>query len=141
MFGITRVFADEAEVAANALAGDAAASEQAASAIASLGPIIMMVALFAIMYFVMIRPQRKKEKETQAMINALTVGDKIVTIGGICGKVVKIKDDFIFIESGNIGTQNEKSIIKMERQSVRSVEKKADSKKVDSIPDEPETDK
>ena len=61
------------------------------------------------------------------MIDALVVGDKIVTIGGICGKVVKIKDDYIFIESGNIGTQDEKSIIKMERSSVRSVEKKIEA--------------
>lgn len=141
MFGLTTVFADEVENAANTLAADAAAGEQAASVIASLGPIVMMIALFAIMYFVMIRPQRKKEKETQAMIKALAVGDKIVTIGGICGKVVKLKDDYIFIESGNIGTQSEKSIIKMERQAVRSVEKKADTKKIDSIPDEDETDK
>lgn len=141
MFGITKVFADEIETAANTLASDAAASEQAAATMASLGPIIMMVALFAIMYFVMIRPQRKKEKETQAMIKALAVGDKIVTIGGICGKVVKIKDDYIFIESGNIGTQTEKSVIKMERQAVRSVEKKADTKVVESIPDETDADK
>ena len=138
MFGITKVLAAPAENAANALATDAQAGEQAAQVMGSLGPIIMMVALFAIMYFVMIRPQRKKEKETQAMINALAVGDKIVTIGGICGKVVKIKDDFIFIETGNIGTQTEKSVLKMERQSVRSVEKKADTKKVESIPDEEE---
>ena len=138
MFGITKVLSAPAENAANALATDAQAGEQAAQVMGSLGPIIMMVALFAIMYFVMIRPQRKKEKETQAMINALAVGDKIVTIGGICGKVVKIKDDFIFIETGNIGTQTEKSVLKMERQSVRSVEKKADTKKVESIPDEEE---
>ncbi len=138
MFGIAKVLAAPAENAANALATDAQAGEQAAQVMGSLGPIIMMVALFAIMYFVMIRPQRKKEKETQAMINALAVGDKIVTIGGICGKVVKIKDDFIFIETGNIGTQTEKSVLKMERQSVRSVEKKADTKKVESIPDEEE---
>ena len=138
MFGIAKVLSAPAENAANALATDAQAGEQAAQVMGSLGPIIMMVALFAIMYFVMIRPQRKKEKETQAMINALAVGDKIVTIGGICGKVVKIKDDFIFIETGNIGTQTEKSVLKMERQSVRSVEKKADTKKVESIPDEEE---
>ncbi len=53
----------------------------------------------------MIRPQRKKEKETKAMINAMKVGDKVVTIfGGICGKVAKIKDEYVFIETGNICT-------------------------------------
>lgn len=134
MLGITKVLAD---TAANNLATDSQVSEQAAQTMSTVGPLVMMIALFVIMYFVLIRPQRKKEKEAQAMIKALTVGDKIVTIGGICGKIVKIKDDYIFIESGNIGNPNEKTLIKMERQSVRSVEKKADTKQVDSIPDEP----
>ena len=47
--------------------------------------IIMMVALFAIMYFVMIRPQKKKQKEEQQMRDNIQVGDEVVTIGGICG--------------------------------------------------------
>ncbi|MBE7044002.1 MAG: preprotein translocase subunit YajC [Ruminococcaceae bacterium] len=89
-----------------------------------LSSIIMMVAIFAIMYFMMIRPQRKKEKETREMIAALIVGDKVVTIGGICGKVVKIKDDYIYLETGNVGTPEDRSVIKMERSSIRSVEKK-----------------
>ena len=72
----------------------------------------------------MIRPQRKREKETKAMINALKVGDKVVSIGGICGKVSKIKDDFVIIETGNIGTQDERSFIKMERDSIKTVETK-----------------
>ena len=126
MFQLTTILATGAQTASNA-AADAEAAQQAATVAGGLMPIIMMVAIFALMYFMMIRPQRKKEKETKAMIDALVVGDKIVTIGGICGKVVKIKDDYIFIESGNIGTQAEKSIIKMERSSVRSVEKKIEA--------------
>ena len=86
--------------------------------------IILMVLLVATMYFMMIRPQRKREKETRAMINALKVGDKVVTIGGICGKIAKIKDNYVILETGNIGTQTEKSFIKMERDSIKSVEKK-----------------
>ena len=54
--------------------------------------------------------------------HGLKVGDKVVTIGGICGKVSKIKDEFVFIETGNIGTQDEKSVIKMERDAIRTVE-------------------
>ena len=123
MFQLTTILATGTQTASNATT-DAQVSQQAATVAGGLMPIIMMVAIFALMYFMMIRPQRKKEKETKAMIDALVVGDKIVTIGGICGKVVKIKDDYIFIESGNIGTQDEKSIIKMERSSVRSLEKK-----------------
>jgi len=87
--------------------------------LASALPFIILIAL---MYFMMIRPQRKKEKELKAMINAMKVGDKVVTIGGICGKVVKIKDEFVFIETGNVGTPDEKSVIKMERDSIKTVE-------------------
>ena len=72
----------------------------------------------------LIRPQRKRDKETKAMLDALKVGDKVVTVGGICGKVSKIKDSFVFVETGNIGTQEEKSLIKFERSAIKSVEKK-----------------
>lgn len=92
-----------------------------ASMLSMLLPIVLIIVLF---YFMMIKPQRKKEKETKAMIDAMKVGDKVVTIGGICGKVVKIKDQFVFIESGNIGTENERSVIKMERDAVKTVEQK-----------------
>ncbi len=89
------------------------------STVVSILPLVLIIVL---LYFMMIRPQRKREKETKAMINAMKVGDKVVTIGGICGKVAKIKDEFVFIETGNIGTQDEKSVIKMERDAVKSVE-------------------
>ena len=59
----------------------------------SIQMIVMMVILFAVMYFLMIRPQKKRQKEEQEMRNALEIGDEIVTIGGIVGRVVAIKDD------------------------------------------------
>lgn len=62
-----------------------------------IGPLVLLILL---MYFMLIRPQKKKEKEINAMRSALKVGDTIVTIGGICGKVVKIKDDTIVIQVG-----------------------------------------
>lgn len=62
--------------------------------------IIMLVAMFGIMYFVMIRPQKKRQKEEQAMREAVEVGDDITTIGGICGKVVTTKEDSLIIETG-----------------------------------------
>lgn len=105
-------------------------STPAPGAAAKSGPLNMIVTFLPIvlvivlLYFMMIRPQRKREKETKEMIDAMKVGDKIVTIGGICGKVVKIKDEFVFIESGNIGTENEKSVIKMERDAIKTVEQK-----------------
>ncbi|MBQ8016290.1 MAG: preprotein translocase subunit YajC [Clostridia bacterium] len=62
--------------------------------------IIMMVALFAVMYFVMIRPQKKKQKEEQNMRDSIQVGDEITTIGGIMGRVVTVKEDSLIIETG-----------------------------------------
>ena len=62
--------------------------------------IIMMVALFGVMYFVMIRPQKKKQKEEQTMRDTIQVGDEITTIGGIMGRVVTVKDDSLIIETG-----------------------------------------
>ncbi|MBE6904301.1 MAG: preprotein translocase subunit YajC [Ruminococcaceae bacterium] len=60
-------------------------------------PILLLVAL----YFIMIRPQKKKEKETAKMRNELQIGDEVTTIGGIIGRVVQIKDqDQIVLETG-----------------------------------------
>ncbi len=92
-----------------------------AALISSFLPLILMIAVF---YFLLIRPQRKRDKEKRAMLDALKVGDKVVTIGGICGKVSKIKDNYVFIETGNIGTEDQKSVIKMERSSINTVEQK-----------------
>ncbi len=62
--------------------------------------IIMLVGMFAIMYFLMIRPQKKRQKEEQAMRDSVEVGDEITSIGGICGKVVTTKEDSLIIETG-----------------------------------------
>ena len=62
--------------------------------------IVFLVVMIAVMYFVMIRPQRKRQKEEQEMRNAVEVGDEITTIGGICGKVVIVKEQHLIIETG-----------------------------------------
>ncbi|MBQ8752960.1 MAG: preprotein translocase subunit YajC [Clostridia bacterium] len=62
--------------------------------------LIMLVVVFALMYFIMIRPQNKKRKEEQKMRDSIRVGDEIVTIGGICGRVVNVKEDTLIIETG-----------------------------------------
>ncbi|QHQ34758.1 preprotein translocase subunit YajC [Algicella marina] len=67
-----------------------AAGGSAAGGIAGFIPIIL---IFAIMYFLMIRPQQKKMKEHTAMVKALRRGDQVVTQGGVIGKVTKVKDD------------------------------------------------
>ena len=66
---------------------------QAAGGGAAGGLLIPMILVFAIMYFLMIRPQQKKIKEHQAMVAALRRGDQVVTQGGLIGKVTKVKDD------------------------------------------------
>ncbi len=60
----------------------------------------LIAILLVLMYFVMIRPQRKRQKEEQRMRDELEVGDEIVTIGGIMGKVLSIREDSILIETG-----------------------------------------
>ncbi|MEL6102288.1 MAG: preprotein translocase subunit YajC [Pseudomonadota bacterium] len=54
---------------------------------------VPLILIFAIMYFLLIRPQQKKVKEHQAMVSALRRGDQVVTQGGLIGKVVKVKED------------------------------------------------
>ena len=61
--------------------------------------IIMLVALVAVFYFMIIRPENKKKKEAEALRNALKKGDKITTIGGIVGTICSIKDERIVIET------------------------------------------
>ncbi len=75
---------------------DAGAAGGASSLLSFLPLIIVIV----VMYFLMIRPQRKKDKEIQNMRNNLQVGDEIITIGGICGKIVKTKEDTIIVAVG-----------------------------------------
>ena len=74
----------------------------AASATAQLPPwvmIIYLVVIFGVMYFLIIRPNKKKQKEEKKMRENLQVGDEIVTIGGIYGRVISLKEDTMVIES------------------------------------------
>ncbi len=64
-----------------------------------MSTIIMLVAMVAIFYFMMIRPENKRKKEAEAMRSALKVGDKVTTIGGIVGTVVDIKEDKFVVET------------------------------------------
>lgn len=89
---------------------------------------ISMGVILVLFYFMMIRPQKKREKETQAMQDSLKVGDRVVTIGGLVGKVAKIKDEFFYLETSMPGVA-EKSYIKMERSAIKEVTKKSEDKK------------
>ena len=83
--------------------------------------LIMIVAIFAIMYFFMIRPQRKQEKEANLMRSNLHVGDEITTIGGVIGQIVSIKEETITIE-----TSKDRTKIRFLKSAVRSVDVKAE---------------
>ena len=61
---------------------------------------IMIIAMFALMYFLMIRPENKRKKEAQNMRDSLAVGDEITTIGGITATICAVKENTIVIESG-----------------------------------------
>ena len=67
----------------------------AASCLMSFLPIILM---FVVLWFIMIRPQMKRQKETKAMLEALAKGDEVVTAGGILGKVAKVTEQFVVVE-------------------------------------------
>ena len=87
----------------------------------SIGSIIIIVVMFVALYFFMIRPQKKQEKETQAMRDNLQVGDEITTIGGIIGKVVSIKEETVTIE-----TSHDRTKIRILKSAVRNVDVKAE---------------
>ncbi len=88
----------------------------------TFGPLVLIVVL---MHFIMIRPQRKKQKEEQKMRNNLRVGDEITTIGGICGRVVNVKEDGLIIETG--ADRNKMSIKKWAIQSVETIHDSTDN--------------
>jgi len=76
----------------------AAAGGDMQSSLMSMLPLLLM---FVVLYFVMIRPQMKKQKEHKTMIDALAKGDEIITAGGFLGKVSKLGDSFLSIEIAN----------------------------------------
>ena len=81
--------------------------------------IIWMVVLFAIMYFLMIRPQKKEQKRLQAMLSAMEDGDSVVTTGGFYGVVIDMTDEDVIVEFGN----NKNCRIPMRKQAIAEVEK------------------
>jgi len=100
-------------------------------------PIIITILFLAFFYFLVIRPQKKKEAEINEMRKNLRVGDEIITIGGIRGKIVKLKDEYITVEVGTSKTKLELarwavgSVIK-KNEGKGKKEKEEDSKKEDN---------
>ena len=91
-----------------------------ASGAASMGMmIIWMVIIFGIMYFLMIRPQKKEQKRLQAMLNSMEVGDSVVTTSGFYGVVIDMTEEDVIVEFGN----NKNCRIPMQKVAIVQVEK------------------
>ena len=91
----------------------------ASSGMGMVGAIVWMVVLFGIMYFLMLRPQKKEQKRLQAMLNDMEVGDSIVTTGGFSGVVIDMTEEDVIVEFGN----NKNCRIPMRKQAIAEVEK------------------
>lgn len=76
----------------------AAAGGDMQSSLMSMLPLVLM---FVVLYFVMIRPQMKKQKEHRAMMDALAKGDEVVTVGGVLGKIAKLNENNLSLEVAN----------------------------------------
>ena len=81
-----------------AQAAPAAAASSTESTLFSLLPLVLM---FVVLYFIMIRPQMKRQKEHKAMIEALAKGDEVVISGGVIGRVSKLGDSYVHVEVAN----------------------------------------
>ena len=87
----------------------------------TIGSIVIIIVMFVALYFFMIRPQKKQEKEQNEMRNTLTVGDEITTIGGIIGKIVSIKEETLVLE-----TSHDRTRIRILKTAVSRVDVKAE---------------
>ena len=90
----------------------AAAGTGTASMMSSLTNMLPLVLMFVVLYFIMIRPQMKKQKEHRAMIDALARGDEVVTAGGLLGKVTSVADGAIGVQiASGVEVQMQRSAI------------------------------
>ena len=104
-YALMNLLADAAQTTATTDAAAATEMSAGATFIAYAVQLVPMILIFVVFYFFLIRPQRKKDKEAKAMLDNLKVGDRICTIGGIYGTIVKIKDDVLTVEVGEQKTQ------------------------------------
>lgn len=107
-----------------------------------MGMVLYFGALFAIFYFLLIRPQRKRQKQTDEMQNSIKVGESVMTTGGLFGKVVDVFDNYLVIEFGT----NKSVLVPVSRSAIatvgepdltkRKVEEKKAPKKVEEVEEE-----
>lgn len=106
------------------LAESSAASASGANSGGMLGMIIWLVILFAFMYFLMIRPQKKEQKKKDLMLSEVAVGDTVLTTAGFYGTIIDIVDDTVIVEFGN----NKNCRIPMQKAAIVEVEKPESAK-------------
>ena len=94
-----------------------AAAQSGGDMLSMLLSLLPMVLIIVVFYFLLIRPQKKRDKETQNMRNSIQVGDEVVTVGGLIGIVVSIKEDNIVIETGS-----DRSKVRIKRWAIQSNE-------------------
>jgi preprotein translocase subunit YajC len=95
----------------------------APTSMTALSTILMVVIMLAVMYFFVVRPQKKQEKETANMLNNLSVGDEITTIGGVIGEIVSITDETVLIS-----TSRDQTKIRFRKSAIKSVDVHANEK-------------
>ena len=120
LFGITHALAEEGAVASSSaeVASEATAAEAGLGSM--IGMFLPMILIFVVFWFMLIRPQRKKDTKVKEMLNNLKAGDQITTIGGIYGTIKGIKDDTITL---SVGMNN--MDMRVARWAIRSVEEVA----------------
>lgn len=117
LLGLATALAEEGAV--DPAATDAAAPELsgAAAVVSVIGTFLPLILMFVLLYFIMIRPQRKKDKQVKEMLNNLKKDDRVCTIGGIYGTIVGLKDDTVTL---SVGKDNLTMVVA--RWAIRSVE-------------------
>ena len=101
----------------NAMILDAAAAGAAGSG--SMVMIVYLIVIFAVMYFILFRPQQKERKQKAALLSNLAVGDSVRTTGGFIGTIIDLSDDMVIVEFGN----NKNCRIPMQKAAISQVEK------------------
>ena len=102
-----------------------------ASQLQNFYPFLMMALILVVFYFILIRPQKKKEKALKDMISSLKVVDEVASIGGIHGKINRVKDNLFILETG-VGTT--KSYVTIEKSAIARLISEGTSKESDVAP-------
>ena len=117
LFGIASAVAETAASTGDAAATAAEGAQQVSSIAALATTFLPLILIFVVFWFMLIRPQRKKDKQVKEMLNNLKAGDRICTIGGIYGTITGIKDDTVTL---SVGKDNLSMVVA--RWGIRSVE-------------------